>query len=483
MPINPRIFREYDIRGIIDRDLTEDVAQRVGRAFATELRARAGNGDSDPNRRRRRSANGRREEGLGAHLRVALGRDNRPSSPTLARGITDGIRAAGVDVVDVGTVPTPLLYYAAERFGADGGLQVTGSHNPPEYNGFKMLAGGRALYGDAIQQLKGRIDDGRFEDGSGALEDRAVISLYIDDVGSRFQLARPLKAVIDCGNGTSSLVAAELLKRIGVDVVTLYCESDGTFPNHHPDPTVDENLHDLIARVHTERADFGVAFDGDADRIGVVDERGRIVRGDILVLLFGLDALERLGAPQTLVFDVKCSQVVPEVYAARGGVPVMWKTGHSLIKEKMKETGAPIAGELSGHICFGDDYYGFDDALYAAGYLAQLLARGNAPLSERVDAFPSYISTPEIRVDVDEDTKFDIVRRAVEHFQQDHDVVSVDGARVQFADGWGLLRASNTQPVLVLRYEASTQDALDRIRETMEGWLHSQGIGFGNDNA
>ncbi|MGH7577236.1 MAG: phosphomannomutase/phosphoglucomutase [Longimicrobiales bacterium] len=472
MSINPRIFREYDVRGIIDRDLTEDVAERVGRAFASELRARTDGVESGSG-----TTNG------GARLTVAVGRDNRPSSPALARAISDGIRGAGVDVIDVGTVPTPLLYYATERFGTNGGLQVTGSHNPPEYNGFKMLAGGRALYGDAIQQLRQRIDAERFETGGGALEEQPVIPLYIDDLAGRFQLARPLKAVVDCGNGAGSLVAAELLRRIGLDVVTLYCESDGTFPNHHPDPTVDENLRDLIARVQAEHADVGVALDGDADRIGAVDENGRIIRGDILLLLFGLDALERLGAPQTLVFDVKCSQVVPEVYAARGGVPVMWKTGHSLIKEKMKETHAPIAGELSGHICFGEDYYGFDDALYAACYLAQLLARGPVPLSERVDAFPTYVSTPEIRVDVDEDSKFDIVRRAVEHFQRDHEVVAVDGARVQFPDGWGLLRASNTQPVLVLRYEASTKDALGHIRETMEGWLHSQGIGSGDDNA
>jgi phosphomannomutase/phosphoglucomutase len=455
MTLNTRIFREYDIRGIVDRDLTGDVPELIGKAFGTELRERTPRDGS---------------------LRVAVGRDNRPSSPALAALVITGIRSTGIDVVDVGTVPTPLLYYATERFETDGGVQITGSHNPPEYNGFKLLAAGRSFYGEDIQRLRARIERGRFAVGEGGVELHTVIPIYIEDLVGRFDVRRPLKAVADCGNGTGSLVAVELLRRIGVDVVPLFCDSDGTFPNHHPDPTVDENLRDLIRRVADERADFGVAFDGDADRIGVVDERGNIIRGDILLLLFGLDALERLGAPQRLVFDVKCSQVVPEVYAARGGDPIMWKTGHSLIKEKMKETGAPIAGELSGHICFGENYFGFDDALFAACYLAQLLARGKAPLSKRVAEFPTYLSTPEIRIDVDEDSKFAIVDRAVKHFKKEHEVIAVDGARVLFDEGWGLLRASNTQPVLVLRYEAKTPEGLERIRTTMEGWLRQQGV-------
>jgi phosphomannomutase/phosphoglucomutase len=454
MGLNTRIFREYDIRGIVDRDLQDDVPYTIGRAYASELLALRGAGERT----------------------VAVGHDNRPSSPHLAAEIIRGIRAAGVNVVDVGTVPTPLLYYAAERFGTDGGLQITGSHNPPEYNGFKMIVGGRAIYGAAIQRLRARIEERRYEQGAGDVERREIIAAYIDDVASRFRLERPIRVVADCGNGTGSLVAVELLERIGAEVLPLYCESDGTFPNHHPDPTVDENLRDLIARVRSSHADFGVGFDGDADRIGAVDEQGSIVRGDILLLLFGLDALDRLGAPQPLVFDVKCSQVVPDVFAARGGVPIMWKTGHSLIKEKMKEVGAPIAGELSGHICFGEDYYGFDDALYAAGLLAQLVARSPRALSERVAEFPTTISTPEIRVDVDEDEKFDIVARAVEHFRRDHEVIDVDGARVLFDGGWGLLRASNTQPVLVLRYEANSPERLDAIRATMEGWLQERGV-------
>jgi phosphomannomutase/phosphoglucomutase len=455
MALNARIFREYDIRGIVDRDLTGNVPELIGRAFATELRARS-DGDRTP--------------------RVVVGHDNRPSSPMLAQGIVQGIRSAGVDVLHIGTVPTPVLYYATEEFETDGGLQITGSHNPPEYNGFKMVLAGGALYGDAIQRLREYIEQERFASGEGTVEPRSIVPTYIQDLAARFSLARPIRAVVDCGNGTGSLVAVELLRQVGIEVLPLYCESDGTFPNHHPDPTVDENLRDLIEQVLAEHADFGVAFDGDADRIGAVDEGGTIIRGDILLLLYGLDALARLGAPQKLVFDVKCSQVVPEVYQAHGGEPIMWKTGHSLIKEKMKETGAPVAGELSGHICFGESYFGFDDALYAACSLAQLVSRDSAPLSQRVAAFPSYVSTPEIRIDVEEDERFDIVDRAVKAFTQTHDVISVDGARVLFEDGWGLLRASNTQPVLVLRYESRTPEGLDRIRAAMEGWLRLQGI-------
>jgi phosphomannomutase / phosphoglucomutase len=455
MDLNPHIFREYDIRGIVELDLAGDIPMRIGRAFASELRARLGGGSD---------------------LRIAVGRDNRPSSRALVEAVIRGIRSTGVNVLEIGTVPTPVLYYAAARLNTDGAIQVTGSHNPADYNGFKMSIGGRSVYGAAIQALRARIESDDFLHGEGGAEQVDMLTPYLDDLGSRFTLQRPIRMVVDCGNGTGSVCAVELLERIGVDVVPLYCESDGTFPNHHPDPTVDENLVDMIALVKETGADMGVGFDGDADRIGAVDEHGNVVRGDMLLLLYGLDALQRLGAPQTLIFDVKCSQAVPEVYAAAGGTPLMWKTGHSLIKEKMKEVGAPIAGELSGHICFGEDYYGFDDALYAACALAQLIAATDASLSERVAAFPRYESTPEIRVDIDEESKFGIVERAVAEFSRTHDVIAVDGVRVLFEDGWGLLRASNTQPVLVLRYEARTSGGVARIRRTMEGWLEKQGV-------
>jgi phosphomannomutase/phosphoglucomutase len=370
---------------------------------------------------------------------------------------------------------TPVLYWAASTVPGDAGIQVTGSHNPPEYNGLKMLMAGRPVYGEAIQGLRSRLEACRFAYGAGAIESRAVIGAYIGDVARRFRLARPVRLVVDCGNGVGSLVAVELLRAIGAEVIPLYCDSDGTFPNHHPDPTVDAFIQDMMARVRSEHADLGVAFDGDADRLGAVDERGVVVRGDILLLLFALDTLARLGAPQNLVFDVKCSQAVPEVYEAAGGRAIMWKTGHSLIKEKMKEVAAPIAGELSGHICYGEDYYGFDDALYGACYLAQLCSQLPGPLSRRVAEFPQYVSTPEIRIDVTEATKFGIVERAVAHFRERFPVVDVDGVRVLFEGGWGLLRV-NTQPVLVARFEARSPGRLREIQQVMAEWLASEGV-------
>jgi phosphomannomutase/phosphoglucomutase len=453
MNIKTHIFREYDIRGIVEKDLAGDVPELIGRAFGSHVRKQ-----------------------LGGTPTIAVGHDNRPSSPRLAEGIIKGITSTGVNVIFVGTVPTPVLYYATEKLGTDGGLQITGSHNPPEYNGFKMLVRGRALYGAAIQGLLKRIQTADFEKGAGSRTEEDVTNDYIEDIGSRFHPKRALKVVVDCGNGTGSLVAVPLLERAGAKVIPLFCDSDGTFPNHHPDPTVDANVQYMIALVKKEGADLGIGFDGDADRIGAVDEKGNIVRGDILLLLYGLDALERLGAPQKLVFDVKCSQVVPEVYAQHGGEPIMWKTGHSLIKEKMKEVKAPIAGELSGHICFGEDYYGFDDALYGACLLVQLVARAGRPLSAMVADFPKYVSTAEIRIEVTEENKFGIVERAVAHFKKEHEVIDVDGARVLYGDGWGLLRASNTQPVLVARYEAKTQDKLHRIQHDFEKFLESQGV-------
>jgi phosphomannomutase / phosphoglucomutase len=454
MPLKEHIFREYDIRGVVTEDLIGEVPTWVGRGFGTELREGQGSGRPV----------------------VVVGHDNRPSSPILAERVVAGLRAAGVDVLMVGTVPTPVLYWAVLRYEADGGIQITGSHNPPEYNGFKLVARGQSFFGEQIQALKRRIQEQTFAAGDGSVEERDVIDAYIEDVAGRFRIPRPVRIVVDCGNGVGSVAAVKLLERVGADVVPLYCDSDGTFPNHHPDPTVDEYIQDLIERVQAEGAEVGVGFDGDADRIGAVDENGAIVRGDILLLLFALDILDTAGPGQKVVFDVKCSQALTEVIGAHGGEPIMWKTGHSLMKEKMKETGAPLAGELSGHICFADDYYGFDDALYAACRLVDLLARSDRPLSSLTADFPRYVSTPEIRVDVDEAKKFEIVERAVRSFSRDHEVIAVDGARVLFDGGWGLLRASNTQPVLVLRYEARTEQQLEAIRATMEGWLRTEGI-------
>ena len=447
------IFRQYDIRGLVDDELTPEVSEGVGRAYATLAAQR-----------------------LGRHPRIAVGQDNRPSSPALAEALIRGLNASGADAVDIGTVPTPTLYWTEKTLPTDGGIQVTGSHNPPEWNGIKMTLQGMSVYGDQIQAVKHAILEGGFNEGSGASERVDVLGRYMADLAGRFDLSRPVKVVLDCGNGAGSLVGVELLEALGAEVVPLYCESDGTFPNHHPDPTVDENLVDLIDTVRREGAELGIGFDGDADRIGAVDEHGQIVRGDLLLLLFGLDVLRARGPGQRLVFDVKCSQVVSDEFTKAGGDAIMWKTGHSLIKEKMRETGAALGGELSGHICVVDNYLGFDDAPYAACRLVDLIVRSGRTLSEMVSDFPVYVSTPELRIDVTEETKFGIVEAAQDHFRETRDVIDVDGARVQFEGGWGLLRASNTQAIIVARYEAETEEQLTAIRGEMESWLRTKGV-------
>jgi phosphomannomutase / phosphoglucomutase len=448
------IFRQYDIRGIVGKDLDTEVAEAVGRAFGSHVRA---------------------ETGLDAPG-VAVGYDNRDSSPDLSAALVRGLRAAGANVTDLGTAPTPLVYWAEQTLGTDASVVITGSHNPPEWNGIKMTVRGASLYGDAITGLRDRIEGDDLASGEGAYERVDVLDRYVDDVVGRFDLARPVRVGVDCGNGTGSLVAERLLTALGAEVTPLFCDSDPTFPNHHPDPTVDRNLEELIRVVREKGLDLGVAFDGDADRIGVVDGNGDIVRGDILLLIFGLDILERRGPGEKLVFDVKCSQALPEVYEAAGGEPIMWQTGHSLIKRKMKETGARIAGELSGHIMIADDYFGFDDALYDACRLVDLVARSERTIAEQVAAFPQYASTPEIRIDVTEEDKWRIVEEAVAHFKASHDVIDVDGARVLFGDGWALLRTSNTQPVIVARFEARSRERLDEIRAEVGEWLETRGV-------
>ena len=450
------IFRQYDIRGIVGEDLDAEVTEAVGRAFGSRVRL-----DSSS-----RSPT------------VAVGYDNRLTSPSLADGLIAGIRSAGVDVVDVGTVPTPVLYWSEVTLGADAGVQITGSHNPPEWNGIKMTHGGSSLYGDAIQDLRRSIDESDFTSGSGGYERVTVLDRYVDDIAGRFNLERPMRVAVDCGNGTGSILAVRLLEAIGVEVTPLFCESDPTFPNHHPDPTVDDNLIDLIRSVESGNHDLGVAFDGDADRIGAIDDQGQIIRGDILLLLFGLDLLKKRGPGQKLIFDVKCSQVLPELFEKAGGEPIMWQTGHSLIKNKMRETGALLAGELSGHIMIADDYLGFDDALYDACRLIEIISRSGRTLSEIVSDFPEYRSTPEIRIDVTEDQKWTVVSEALVYFKEKYDVISVDGVRILFGDGWALLRASNTQPVIVARFEARSESRLMEIRTEIAEWLTQAGVPF-----
>jgi phosphomannomutase/phosphoglucomutase len=450
------IFRQYDIRGIVGEDLDAEVTEAVGRAFGSRVRL-----DSSS-----RSPT------------VAVGYDNRSTSPALAKGLIAGIRSAGVDVLDIGTVPTPVLYWSEVTLGADAGVQITGSHNPPEWNGIKMTHGGSSLYGDAIQDLLRSIQASNFTSGSGGYERITVLDHYVDDIAGRFNLERPMRVAVDCGNGTGSILAVRLLEAIGVEVTPLFCESDPTFPNHHPDPTVDDNLIDLIRSVESGNHDLGVAFDGDADRIGAIDDQGQIIRGDILLLLFGLDLLKKRGPGQKLIFDVKCSQVLPELFEKAGGEPIMWQTGHSLIKNKMRETGALLAGELSGHIMIADDYLGFDDALYDACRLIEIISRSGRTLSEMVSDFPEYRSTPEIRIDVTEDQKWTVVSEALVYFKEKYDVISVDGVRILFGDGWALLRASNTQPVIVARFEARSESRLIEIRTEIAEWLTQAGVPF-----
>ena len=450
------IFRQYDIRGIVGEDLDPEVTEAVGRAFGSRVRRDANS--SSPT--------------------VAVGCDNRTTSPALAEGLISGMRSAGVDVLDVGTVPTPVLYWSEVKLGTDAGVQITGSHNPPEWNGIKMTYGGSSLYGDAIQDLLHSIQASNFTSGSGGYERLTVLDRYVDDIAARFSLDQPMRVAVDCGNGTGSILAVRLLEAIGVEVTPLFCESDPTFPNHHPDPTVDENLIDLIRTIESGNHDLGVAFDGDADRIGAIDDQGKIIRGDILLLLFGLDLLKKRGPGQKLIFDVKCSQVLPELFKEAGGEPIMWQTGHSLIKKKMRETGALLAGELSGHIMIADDYLGFDDALYNACRLIEIISHSGRTLSEMISDFPEYSSTPEIRIDVNEDQKWAVVSEAEAYFKEKYDVIGVDGVRILFGDGWALLRASNTQPAIVARFEARSESRLLEIRTEIAEWLTQAGVPF-----
>ena len=453
MTIASAIFRQYDIRGVVDRDLTTDAVNAVGAAYASLMAERGVSG------------------------RIAVGRDNRPSGQKLRDALVDGLTGGGVDVVDIGTVPTPVLYWSLHHAGVVGGIQVTGSHNPPEYNGLKLSLGTASLHGADIQRIleltRGRRSIGR----RGTVREQPMLGAYADDIVQKIgRLKRPIRAVFDCGNGAASLVAPELFERLGLEGRGLFCESDGTFPNHHPDPTVPENLETLIDAVRGDRAEIGIAFDGDGDRIGVVDDSGEIVWGDRLLILYARDVFRRTGSGGPIIFDVKCSQALPAAIEAAGGTPVMWKTGHSLIKDKMKSSGAPLAGEMSGHMFFSEGFYGHDDALYAAGRLLRILADSGRTVRELLSDVPPYVATPEIRIDCGDDVKFDIVDRAVRHFGSRYQVVDVDGARVLFGDGWGLIRASNTQPVIVARYEARTAGRMAEIRDEMEAWLRAQGV-------
>jgi len=442
--ISKTIFREYDIRGLVDQDLTEDAVRLVGRALGTEVREQGGR-------------------------RVVVGRDCRESGPRFARAMIDGLRSTGVDVTDLGVVPTPLTYFAAATLPVDGLVMITGSHNPPEYNGLKVGVGKSTLHGDGIQALLRRIEADRFAEGSGQQDTHDIVAPYLAYVLQNLKLGpRKLKVVIDAGNGTGGVVAVPLFRSLGVEVVPLFVEMDGRFPNHHPDPTVEKNLQFLKEKVLATGADLGIAYDGDADRLGAVDEKGKVLWGDQLMILFSRAVLaENPGA--VIVGEVKCSKTLYDDIAARGGRGIMWKAGHSLIKAKMKEEGALLAGEMSGHIFFAHRWLGFDDGIYSSGRLLELVSRTDRPVSTLLSDVPKTFSTPEIRYDCPEEMKFELVRRAQEWFAARHDAVTVDGVRVLFPDGWGLVRASNTQPLLVLRFEAQTAGRLAEIQSLITG--------------
>lgn len=444
--ISNNIFREYDIRGIADSDLADENVMLIGRAFATYMRAQG-------------------------RQRLVLGRDLRLSSDRLRQALLEGMLSCGVHIIDIGVVPTPTQYFGIVHLQADGGVMITGSHNPREYNGFKMSTGLKhggqvsvgAIYGKDIQRLYQIIKDGKYATGKGTLETVDVVPDYLQAIKTRVTLHKKLKIVIDPGNGCGALFAPQFWRDMGCEVVCLYCEPDGRFPNHLPDPTVMKYIKDLRAKVVEVKADLGLGYDGDADRIGVIDNLGRPVFADKLVALFARDTLSRHPHAK-IVFDVKCSQALPEFITAHGGVPVMWKTGHSLLKTKMKEEHAPLAGEMSGHIFIGDGYFGFDDAIFCSGRMMQILTASGKTMAQLHDEVPAFVATPEIRVETTDEEKFQIVADLVAHFKKSYQVVDIDGGRVLFGDGWGLVRASNTNAYLTLRFEGRTQAAVDEMK-------------------
>ncbi|HXV48413.1 MAG TPA: phosphomannomutase/phosphoglucomutase [Candidatus Binatia bacterium] len=445
--MNPSVFREYDIRGLAEMDFDKEFALLLGRVHGTMIAEKGG-------------------------TRVTVGRDCRTTSDPYADAVITGMVAAGLQVYDIGICPTPLLYFSLFHLDVDGGIQVTASHNPSEYNGFKICQGKDTLYGQQIQEIRLKMERGEFRQRPGGKVERyEIVGPYhkrlLDDVP---KLARPLKVVVDAGSGVGGPVGPPIFKQLGCQVWEIACTPDANFPFHHPDPTVPENLNMLIEKVIQERADLGIAYDGDADRIGAVDEKGNILWGDELLILFSRDVLRR-NPNAVVISEVKCSQRLYDDIAKNGGKPIMWKAGHSLLKAKMKETAALLAGEMSGHMFFKERYFGYDDAIYASLRLLEILANSGRPLSELLADLPKSVSTPEIRVDCPDEKKFAIAEKAAAYFRQHYDVIEVDGARVKFPQGWGLIRASNTQPALVLRFEAQSDAKLKEYRALIENKL------------
>ena len=435
--INPQIFREYDIRGLVDQDLTRDSVERIGKSIGTYIRRNGGK-------------------------TITVGYDMRVSSIPFRDSLICGINSTGCDVIDIGMVPTPVAYFSLHHLKPDGGVMITGSHNPSEFNGFKISHGLHSLYGERIQELRRLIDVSDYEVGMGTLKHENILEDYIQGICDLVQIPRSVKVVVDGGNGCFGIVGPKLLRKIGANITELYCEPDGKFPNHHPDPTVAKNMVDLIDKVKEEGAELGIGFDGDADRIGIVDEKGNILWGDQLLTIFARDILKR-NPGATIVGEVKCSQNLFKDIEAHGGTAVMSAAGHSLIKKKMQETNALLAGEMSGHICFSDEYYGFDDAIYAACRILKIVASSKEKVSVMLADVPKTAATPEIRVNCPDENKFEIVRELTESFRDKYDVIDIDGVRIKFDNGWALIRASNTQPAIVFRFEANNVDHLDEI--------------------
>jgi phosphomannomutase/phosphoglucomutase len=444
--MNSEMFREYDIRGIAGKDMTEADVVLIGKGIGTFLRQ---NGST----------------------RITVGRDCRISSGSYSSKLIEGLLTTGCQIVDIGVCPTPVLYFSIHHLGQEGGVMVTASHNPAEYNGFKMCLGSGSIHGEDIQGIRRIIENEAFVEASGGVLSAAeVLPAYQAFVRNNISLDKKLRIAVDAGNGTAGVVAVPIMKMMDIEVHDIYCDMDGTFPNHEADPTVLKNLTDLIALVHEHKLDVGIGYDGDGDRIGVVDEKGNVVYGDKLMILFSREILSRKPGA-TFISEVKCSQTLYDDIERNGGRAVMWKTGHSLIKAKMKEEGAELAGEMSGHMFFADRYLGFDDATYASCRLLEILSRTDKPLSALLSDVPITFTTPEIRVDCPDDRKFDVVKKVTAHFKQRHRVIDIDGARVLFEDGWGLVRASNTQPALVLRFEAASENRLTQIQTMMESVL------------
>jgi phosphomannomutase/phosphoglucomutase len=441
--MNPSIFREYDIRGVVGKDFDEEFAYNLGRAFARKIVEHGGK-------------------------KVACGRDCRVSSPALGSALVSGMKDSGLEVINIGIVTTPMLYFSLFHLNTDGGIMASGSHNPPDQNGFKVCIGKETIWGEEILKLKGVIDAKDYPKGKGSATDYDLKTPYIDYIVKNIKLERPLKVIVDAGNGTAGPVAPIVLKKLGCQVTELYCDMDGRFPNHHPDPTVEKNVAEIRRRVVVDKADVGIAYDGDADRIGVIDDKGGILWGDILMILLSR-ALLKVVPGATIIGEVKCSHRLFDDIEAHGGKPLMWKAGHSLIKAKMKEVGAQLGGEMSGHIFYKNRWFGFDDAIYTSARVLEILAQNKKPLSDLLADVPPAFTTPELRIKSSDEKKFEIVEKVKEHFAKlGYKINDVDGMRLMFEDGWGLVRASNTQPMLVMRFEANTEPRLEEIRKLVE---------------